>query len=87
MVSPQFHSGVAAFPIDGRHYNAPGAADRHTGLQLALLSHGLWEMRFGSDAGLVGRALIINDEPVTIAGVLPASFDMASVFAPERRRR
>ncbi len=27
-------------------------------------------------------ALTINDEPVTVAGVLPASFDMASVFAP-----
>ena len=26
--------------------------------------------------------LRINDEPVTVAGVLPASFDMASVFAP-----
>ncbi len=28
------------------------------------------------------RTLKINDDPVTVAGVLPASFDMASVFAP-----
>ena len=47
-----------------------------------LLSHGLWERRFGSDPGVVGRSLTINDEPVTVAGVLPATFDMAAVFAP-----
>jgi hypothetical protein len=47
-----------------------------------LLSHGLWERRFGSDPAIVGAKLTINEEPVTVAGVLPASFDMASVFAP-----
>jgi predicted permease len=52
------------------------------GPKAVLLSHGLWERRFASDAGLVGRALTINDEPVIVAGVLPASFDFASVFAP-----
>src|ERR1035441_1728799 len=31
---------------------------------------------------VVGRTLTINDEPVTVAGVQPASFDLASVFAP-----
>jgi len=38
-----------------------------------LLSHGLWARRFGSDPAIVGRALTINDDPVTVAGVLPAS--------------
>ncbi|MBZ5723359.1 MAG: ABC transporter permease [Acidobacteriia bacterium] len=47
-----------------------------------LLSHGLWERRFASDPAIAGRALIINDEPHTVAGVLPATFDFASVFAP-----
>jgi predicted permease len=46
------------------------------------LSHGLWVRRFGSDPGIAGRTLAINDDPVTVAGVLPASFDLASVFAP-----
>ena len=52
------------------------------GPKAVLLSHGLWERRFGSDPTLVGRSLTINDEAVTVAGVLPASFDLASVFAP-----
>ena len=31
---------------------------------------------------IVGTSLTINDEPHTVVGVLPASFDFASVFAP-----
>src|SRR4029078_3110420 len=30
----------------------------------------------------VGRALTFNDRPVTVVGVLPASFDFAALFAP-----
>lgn len=52
------------------------------GPKAVLLSHGLWERRFGSDPGIVGRALTLNDESVTVVGVLPASFDFSSVFAP-----
>ena len=31
---------------------------------------------------MVGRKLTLNNQPVTVVGVLPASFDFASVFAP-----
>ena len=47
-----------------------------------LLGHGLWERRFNSDPAIVGTSLTLNDEPYTVVGVLPASFDFASVFAP-----
>jgi predicted permease len=46
------------------------------------LSHSLWERRFASDPAILGRALTLNDQPVTVVGVLPATFDFASVFAP-----
>ncbi len=52
------------------------------GPKAALLSHGLWVRRFNADPSVVGRKLTINDEPVTVAGVLPASFDLATVLAP-----
>src|SRR5438105_3878073 len=52
------------------------------GPKAVLLSHGLWIRRFASDAGIVGRKLTLNEEPVTVVGVLPASFDFSSVFAP-----
>ena len=38
--------------------------------------------RFASDANIVGRRIVINDAPTTVIGVLPQSFDFATVFAP-----
>jgi len=50
-----------------------------------LLTHGAWERRFGSDPAIVGDALTLNNEPVTVVGVLPPSFDFASFFSPGSR--
>ena len=55
---------------------------RFNGPPVAILSHALWMRRFGGDPTVVGRALTMNDQAVTIVGVLPASFDFDSVFAP-----
>ena len=52
------------------------------GPKAVILAHGFWERRFNSDASIVGTALTINNEPHTVVGVLPASFDFGSVFAP-----
>src|SRR3979490_3460460 len=53
--------------------------------KVVLLSPGLWKRRFGSDPSVVGRALTLDDALVTVVGVLPASFDFGSVFAPGSR--
>ena len=79
-VSENFFQVLGIRPQIGRLFTAEEC--KWHGPKAVLLSHGLWERRFASDAGLVGRAITIDDEPVTVAGVLPASFDMASVFAP-----
>ena len=47
-----------------------------------LLSYNFWRRRFAADPSVVGRKLTLNNRPVTVVGVLPASFDFASVFAP-----
>jgi putative ABC transport system permease protein len=39
-----------------------------------LLSHGLWQRRFGRDPDLVGRTITLNNRPRQVVGVLPASF-------------
>jgi predicted permease len=79
-VSGNFFQLLGVQPQLGRLFTA--AECKWNGPKAVLLSHGLWVRRFGSDPGIVGRTLTINDEPVTVAGVLPASFDLASVFAP-----
>jgi len=79
-VSENFFQVLGVQPQIGRLFTAEEC--KWHGPRAVLLSHGLWARRFGSDPGIVGRRLTINDAPVTVAGVLPASFDLASVFAP-----
>src|SRR5215211_1808531 len=39
-----------------------------------LLSHGLWQRRFGSDPGIVGRQLRVDGRSLTVIGVMPPDF-------------
>lgn len=48
----------------------------------ALMSDRYWRRHHDADPGVVGRTLSINGKPTTVIGVLPASFDFGSVFAP-----
>jgi putative ABC transport system permease protein len=50
-------------------------ADGEPGAPAAMvLSHGLWERSFGSNAGVIGTTAAIEGVPHTIVGVMPASF-------------
>ncbi len=42
--------------------------------RVVLLSHALWQRRFGGDPGIVSRQVMINNNQHTIVGVLPAAF-------------
>ena len=39
-----------------------------------LLSHDLWQRRFGGDRGVIGRAIRIDGVPLTVVGVMPPGF-------------
>jgi len=58
------------------------------GHPLAVLSHAYWTTRFGADSGIIGDAVVINGEAMTIVGVAGAGFqgttttDPAQVFVP-----
>jgi putative ABC transport system permease protein len=47
---------------------------------VALLSDGLWRRRFGADPAVVGRSIRLDDEPVTVIGIMPAGFQLPSHF-------
>jgi putative ABC transport system permease protein len=42
--------------------------------RVAVLSHDLWQRRFGADPALIGKDLVLNDKLFRVVGVLPASF-------------
>jgi len=62
--------GVA--PILGRDFNdtdeQPGAAP------VALISHELWQSRYGGDPAVVGRTIRVDARPATVIGVMPKDF-------------
>ena len=40
----------------------------------AILSHGLWRSRFGGDAGILGRTVLLDRRPFRVVGVMPEGF-------------
>ena len=82
-VSPEFFAALGVSPALGRVFteeeNAPGRE------RVAVISHGLWQRRFGGDAGILGRAVTLNGQPFTVVGVLPQGFRYSSpadVYVP-----
>ena len=72
-------------PLRGRtileEEDRPGAAP------VVLISEGLWQRRFGSAPGILGRQLILNGRPHTVIGIVAAGFEIPQrpridVFAP-----
>jgi predicted permease len=59
-------------PAMGRLFSAEeGELD---GPRVVLLSHGYWQRRFGGAADVLGKGLIVNGDPFTVVGVMPAGF-------------
>jgi putative ABC transport system permease protein len=44
------------------------------GRDVAVLSYGLWQRRYGGDPNAVGRSMTLDRRPYTIVGIMPASF-------------
>jgi predicted permease len=48
--------------------------DRPGSAPVVMISEGLWRRRFGSAPGILGRQLILNGQPHTVIGIIPAAF-------------
>jgi len=43
--------------------------------RVVVLSHALWQRRYGADPGVLGRRIVLDHEPYTVVGVMPAEFE------------
>ena len=67
--TPEFFEVVRAEPVVGRLFAAT-----EEDAAVAVLSHGLWQRRFGGQPTVVGQTVRLDTVPHTIVGVLPPSF-------------
>src|SRR5256714_1018058 len=74
-VSANLFDLLGVRPILGRNF-VPD--EDKPGTKVAVLSESLWRRRFGSDPGVIGRALALNGESYTVVGVLPNSVRLPS---------
>ena len=68
-VSASYFDVLGIEPVLGRTFrreeNVPGKE------RVLLLSHGLWQRRFGGSKDVLGRSLLLDGEPFEIVGVMP----------------
>jgi len=73
-VSPTYFSVLGVSPQLGRTFS--DGEDQPGRDHVAILSHELWERRFGSDVSLIGSTIRLNREAYAVIGVMPASFQL-----------
>ncbi len=49
-------------------------AEVENNASVTVLSHELWKRRFDRDPNIVGRAILLDESPYTVIGVMPESF-------------
>lgn len=86
MTSANFFSVFGAEPQQGRLFIP---ADEQAGhAPVVVISHGLWQRRFGGDASLVGKPITLDGASYTVVGIAPAGFqypDKTDVWLPPYR--
>lgn len=71
-VSTEFFNILGVEPLLGRTI-APNEQGPN-GERVLVISHGLWQRRFGGDKAVLGQQVALDDEPFTIIGVMPPQF-------------
>jgi predicted permease len=77
-VTTGFFSVLGVQPVLGRAIlpedDKPASFNEGRGT-VAIISHGLWKRRFGSDPAIVGRVVVMKSRPLTVIGVMPPGFE------------
>ncbi|MGH9385606.1 MAG: ABC transporter permease [Vicinamibacterales bacterium] len=85
-VTPDLFPLLGIEPILGRQFLPEEAAP--PGLERSvMLTHRLWQQRYGGDPSIVGKTIIVNEGARTVVGVLPPGFQFPvrdAIYAPLR---
>jgi predicted permease len=79
-VAGNFFQTLGVQPQLGRLFTPDECAQG--GPSAVLLSYAFWRSQYAADPSIVGRSINLNNRAFSVIGVLPATFDFASIFSP-----
>src|SRR5215510_10214499 len=82
VVTSNYFRALRVPPAAGRVFDG-GDVEQANASPVAVLSHEFWMRRFAGDPGVVGRAVRVNNVPLTIVGVSARGFRGLSAVAPD----
>jgi putative ABC transport system permease protein len=72
VVSDNYFRLLGVAPALGRDFTPDD--DRGQIGYVVIISHDLWQKRFGGDPGVIGKTVRLDDDPMTIVGIMPRGF-------------
>jgi predicted permease len=66
-------ASIGVKPLLGRSFR-PEETTTRGGPSIAVISHRVWQSRFGADPAIVGKSIRVNGQPTEIIGVMPPRF-------------
>jgi predicted permease len=82
-VAADFLDVLGVEPLLGRSFTAEEG--EWGGPRAILLTNGFWRRRFAGDADIIGATVQLDGQANEVIGVLPGTFDFASIFTPGKR--
>jgi putative ABC transport system permease protein len=79
-VSPNYFSLLGVEPRLGRGFTQADAGDRLG--YVVVISYDLWKRRFGGDPAVIGKTIRLDDDPMTIIGVMGPEFKHPAQSGP-----
>ena len=74
-VTPSFFQVAYIRPVLGRYF----LPDETEASRVTVLSHSLWQTRFGGDSAIVGKPITLNGQAHTVVGVTPATYTLTTL--------
>src|SRR5206468_8341825 len=78
--SHELFSVLRVSPAIGRAFDRH---EQHTASAVAVIGHGLWARRYGSDPHVVGKTILVNEVSHVVIGVLPPGFQFPPFVATD----
>ena len=73
LVGPGFFELLGTAPLLGRTFEA---GDFTAATRTVIISHSLWQQRFGADRNVIGRSIQFSEMNVQVVGVMPPGFEL-----------